>query len=76
MFLDVEKTNDSVLRNIIWNSLEAKGILQTYVKVIRDMYNGAKINIQTPVGSTDTFSVKVKPTPRFGTKPVHFSHHY
>ena len=38
MFIDIEKACDSLPRNIIWDDLEAKGILRTYNDAIQDMY--------------------------------------
>ncbi|GJZ07067.1 retrovirus-related pol polyprotein LINE-1, partial [Tanacetum coccineum] len=41
-FLDLEKAYDSVPRELIWKTLVDKGASRRYIKVIRDMYDGAK----------------------------------
>ena len=53
VFIDLEKAYDSIPRCIIWECLEAN-----HIEVIRDMYDGASTNMQTPVGLTKSFPVK------------------
>ena len=59
VFIDSEKAYDSIPRYTIWESLEAKGVSWSHIEAIRDMYNRASTNIQTPVGITKSFSVRV-----------------
>ena len=59
VLIDLEKEYDSVPRNIIWDSLEIKGISRTYIEAISDMCDGVLTNIQTPVGITDPLLIKV-----------------
>jgi len=58
-FLDLEKAYDSVLRKLIWKTVSDKGTPVRYIKVIRDMYEGAKTCVRTPVGNTEYFPVEV-----------------
>ncbi|GJZ56632.1 hypothetical protein Tco_0611825 [Tanacetum coccineum] len=44
-FIDLEKAYDSVPRDLIWKTLIDKGESRRYIKVIRDMYNGAKTRL-------------------------------
>ena len=59
VFIDLEKAYDSIPRYIIWESLEKKGISQSYFDIIRDIYDGTTTNIQTPVGITRSIPVRV-----------------
>ncbi|GKD31876.1 retrovirus-related pol polyprotein LINE-1 [Tanacetum coccineum] len=58
-FLDLEKAYDSVPRELIWKTLVDKGSLRRYIKVIRDMYDGAKTHVRTSIGNTEFFPVDV-----------------
>ncbi|GJW49720.1 retrovirus-related pol polyprotein LINE-1 [Tanacetum coccineum] len=57
-FIDLEKVYDSVPRDVIWKTLIDKGASRRYIKVIRDMYNGAKTRVRTSIGNTEFFSVE------------------
>ena len=78
VFIDLEKAYDSIPRRIIWDSLKAKGISLRYIEVIQDMYDNASTNIQTPVGISEFFPVKVglHQGPGVSTKSFHFYDHY
>ena len=41
------------------SGIEARGISSVYIEAIRDVYDRASINIQTPVEITEPFPVKV-----------------
>ncbi|XP_071699533.1 secreted RxLR effector protein 78-like [Rutidosis leptorrhynchoides] len=59
VFLDLEKAYDSVPRKLIWKTLNVRGIPSKYIRVIIDMYDGAKSCVRTPVGNTEYFSIEV-----------------
>ncbi|GKB28441.1 retrovirus-related pol polyprotein LINE-1 [Tanacetum coccineum] len=56
-FLDLEKAYDSVPRELIWKTLVDKGTSRRYIKVIKDMYDGAKTRVRTSIGNTEFFPI-------------------
>ncbi|GJX62682.1 putative pre-mRNA-processing factor 6-like [Tanacetum coccineum] len=58
-FLDLEKAYDSVPRELIWKTLRDKGTLMKYIKVIQDMYEGARTYVWTPSGNSEYFPMDV-----------------
>ncbi|GKD20537.1 retrovirus-related pol polyprotein LINE-1 [Tanacetum coccineum] len=58
-FLDLEKAYDSVSRELIRKTLSDKGTPTRYIKVIQDMYEGARTCVRTPTGNTEYFPVNV-----------------
>ncbi|XP_071699213.1 uncharacterized protein [Rutidosis leptorrhynchoides] len=59
VFLDLEKAYDCVPRNLIWKTLKDRSISSRYINVIRDMYEGAKSCVRTPMGNTEVFPIEV-----------------
>ena len=73
VFIDLEKAYDNIPGYIIRESLEKKGISQSYIEFIRDMYDGTTTNIQTPVGITRSFPVRVGLHQGSGLSPFLFA---
>ncbi|GJT07059.1 retrovirus-related pol polyprotein LINE-1, partial [Tanacetum coccineum] len=58
-FLDLEKAYDNVPHEFIWKNLSDKGTPTRYIKVIQDMYEGARTCVRTPTENTEYFPVDV-----------------
>nr|GEY58733.1 craniofacial development protein 2 [Tanacetum cinerariifolium] len=56
-FLDLEKAYDNVPRELIWKTLSDKRTPTRYIKVIQDMYEGARTCVRTPTENIEYFSV-------------------
>ncbi|GKB93257.1 retrovirus-related pol polyprotein LINE-1 [Tanacetum coccineum] len=58
-FLDLEKVYDSIPRELVWRTLIDKGAPGRYLRVLRDMYEGAKTRVRTSMGDTKFFPIEV-----------------
>ncbi|KAJ8728402.1 hypothetical protein PYW08_016787 [Mythimna loreyi] len=50
LFLDMQKACDCVPRDVIWWALRSKGVPETYVVIIRDMYRDSGSVVRSAVG--------------------------
>ncbi|XP_074327662.1 uncharacterized protein LOC141665577 [Apium graveolens] len=59
VFIELEKAYDSVPREVIWESLVAKGVSWIYLRAIQEMYFQVRTCVRTPVGDTHYFPVGI-----------------
>ena len=55
VFIDLEKTYEKVLREILWWTLMKKRVSIKYIDIIKDMRNGVVTNVRTSGGITSDF---------------------
>ena len=72
VFIDLKKAYDSIPWDIVWDSFKARGISQSYIETIRNMYNRVSTNIRTQVGITESIPIKVGLHQRLALRSFHF----
>ena len=73
VFIDIEKAYDRVPRQEAWRCMSEKGVPETYVRVVQDMYEGARTRVKSSVGLTDKIPCsECRATPRIFPGPLPF----
>ena len=59
VFGDLEKAYDKVPREELWYCMRKSRIVEKYVQLVQDMYEGSDTVVRCAVGTTESFKVKV-----------------
>ena len=60
VFVDLEKVYGRVMREDLWYCMRKLGIVERYVRLVQDMYEGSKTVVRCAVGTTKNFKAKVR----------------
>ena len=58
-FADLEKAYDRVPREELWYCMRKSGIVEKYVQLVQDMYEGSETVVRCAIRTTENFKVKV-----------------
>ena len=59
VFVDLEKVYDRVPRKELWYCMRKSGIVEKFLQLVQDMYEGSETVVRCAVGTTESFKVKV-----------------
>ena len=59
-FIDLKKAYNRVLREELWECLRLAKTSERYVRIIKDVYDGAKTTVRSAAGLTEKFKVSFK----------------
>ena len=57
--MDLDKAYDRVPREELWYCMRKSRIVEKYVRLVQDMYEGSKTVVRCAAGTTESFKVKV-----------------
>ena len=60
VFVDLEKAYDRVPQEELWYCMRKSGIVEKYVQLVQDMYEGSETVVRCAVGTTESFKAKVE----------------
>ena len=60
VFVDLEKAYDRVPREELWYCMRKSEIVEKYVQLVQDMYEGSETVVRCAVRTTESFKIKVE----------------
>ena len=73
VFVDLEKAYDRLAREELWYCMRKSGIVEKYVLLVQDMYEGSETVVRCTVGTTESFKIKVGLHQRLALSPFLFA---
>ena len=59
VFVDLGKAYHRVPREELWYCMRKSGIVEKYVRLVQDMYEGSETGVRCAVETTESFKVKI-----------------
>ena len=59
VFVDLQKAYNRVSREELWYCMRKSGMVEKYVRLVQNMYDGSETLVRCAVGTTESFKVKV-----------------
>ena len=60
VFMDLEKAYDRVSRKKLWYCIRKSGLVERYVRLVQDMYEGSETVVRCAIGTTESFKPKIE----------------
>ena len=73
VFVDLEKVYNRFPRDELWYCMRKSEIVEKYVRLVQDMYEGSETVVRCAVGTTESFKVKVGLHQRSALSPLLFA---
>ena len=71
--MDLEKADDRVPREELWDCMKKSGMVEKYVQLVQDMYEGSETVVRCAVGTIENYKVKVGLHQRSALSPFLFA---